>query len=87
MHMKKKYISSNLEVIREKMREASILSGRSPEDVTLLAVSKRHSAELVAEGVLCGITNIGENRFQEADEKIPRVKKYLKSDTAALRKI
>ena len=39
------------------------------ERVTLVAVTKNHGAETVREAVDCGITDIGENRVQEATEK------------------
>lgn len=39
------------------------------ERVTLVAVTKNHGAETVREAVDCGITDIGENRVQEAAEK------------------
>jgi PLP dependent protein len=79
IHKAKNTISSNLEAIRGKIKEAALSSARRPEDITLLAVSKRHSAEVVTGGILCGITNLGENRLQEAAEKIPSVKNYLDS--------
>ncbi|NQU62703.1 MAG: YggS family pyridoxal phosphate-dependent enzyme [SAR324 cluster bacterium] len=79
IHKVKNTISSNLEAIRGKIKEVALSSARTPEDITLLAVSKRHSAEVVTGGILCGITNLGENRLQEAAEKIPRVKDYLDS--------
>lgn len=47
--------------------------GRSPEEVTLIAISKTHPASLIKELVELGATDLGENRVQEAEGKIPQV--------------
>ena len=39
------------------------------ESVTLIAVTKNHTVELMQEAVDCGVKNIGENRVQEFAEK------------------
>jgi alkanesulfonate monooxygenase SsuD/methylene tetrahydromethanopterin reductase-like flavin-dependent oxidoreductase (luciferase family) len=46
-------------------------AGRDPSEVTLLAVSKNHPAESVAEAVRLGLTIFGENRVQEAKAESP----------------
>lgn len=48
-------------------------AGRDPQTVTLVAVSKTHSAERVLEAVQAGLEDFGENRVEEASEKIARV--------------
>jgi pyridoxal phosphate enzyme (YggS family) len=48
--------------------------------VTLIAVSKTRPAEDVAEAVAAGIEHIGENRVQEAADKVDRVRKLLGRD-------
>lgn len=45
-------------------------AGRSPAEVTLIAISKTHPVELLREGLVAGITEFGENRVQEAEGKI-----------------
>lgn len=47
--------------------------GRKPEEVTLIAISKTHPAGLVKELIDLGATDLGENRVQEAEGKIPEV--------------
>lgn len=47
--------------------------GRDPREVTLIAISKTHPASLVKSLVELGATDLGENRVQEAEEKIPQV--------------
>jgi PLP dependent protein len=44
--------------------------GRCPDDVTLVAISKTHPAEAVAEAVAAGQKVFGESRVQEARSKI-----------------
>ncbi len=39
------------------------------EPVTLIAVTKNHTVDLMQEAIDCGVKNIGENRIQEATEK------------------
>lgn len=46
-------------------------AGRPAADVRLVAVSKTITADVVRQAVLAGVTELGENRVQEAQEKIP----------------
>jgi pyridoxal phosphate enzyme (YggS family) len=59
--------------VRERIAEASIRSGRQPVEVTLVAVSKTHPADVIQQAIVAGATDLGENRVQEADAKIPLV--------------
>ena len=43
------------------------------EDITLIAISKTHPAELLREALNLGLTDLGENRVQEAEGKILEV--------------
>src|SRR3954452_1565847 len=52
---------------------ACLRAGRNPSDVTLVAVSKTVAADRVRAAVAAGLTTLGENRVQEADEKKPLV--------------
>ena len=52
------------------MADAARRSGRSPDEVTLIAVSKTFSAEAVREAWAAGQRDFGENKVQEALEKI-----------------
>lgn len=47
--------------------------GRRLEEITLIAISKTHPASLINELVELGATDLGENRVQEAEGKIPEV--------------
>src|SRR2546421_6315187 len=66
-------VRRRLDTVREKIDECVRRSGRSTDDLTLVAVSKTHPAELVREAIAAGVTDFGENRVQEAEGKIPEV--------------
>jgi len=52
------------------MSTAAVRAGRKPEKIKLVAVSKTHPAQSVAELVGMGQLCFGENRVQEAEDKI-----------------
>lgn len=58
-------IDHNIEQIRDRIARRCRSAGRSPSEITLLAVSKTFPAERVAEVVHNGVTDIGENYVQE----------------------
>lgn len=62
-------ISANLASVRQKIENAARASGRSPESVRLIAVSKTFPASLVRAAALAGQRDFGENRVQEATVK------------------
>jgi PLP dependent protein len=64
------HISANLEEVRERIASACRVSGRSPESVELIAVSKTFPATAVSEATHCGQFIFGESRQQEAEPKI-----------------
>ncbi len=66
-------IAPNVARIRERIADAARRGGREPSNVTLIAVSKTHPPDLVEAVAAVGIRDFGENRIQEAAEKIPRV--------------
>lgn len=60
---------ARVDAVRASLARAAERAGRSPEDITLVAVSKVHPAELVRAALAAGLTEFGENRVQEAAEK------------------
>ena len=64
-------IAYNLERVRAQIAQAAAKSGRSIEDVDLVAISKTHDGEKVREAFEAGQTLFGESRVQEARVKIP----------------
>lgn len=64
-------IATNLANVRARVAEAAQKSGRAPNEVQLLAVSKTWPAEIVREVVDEGQVHLGENKVQEALAKAP----------------
>lgn len=64
-------LEDNLREVRENILAACKRSGRNPEDVTLIAVSKTHPASLIQDVYDTGIREFGENKVQELTDKIP----------------
>jgi pyridoxal phosphate enzyme (YggS family) len=64
------YIARNLDNVRARIRQAAQDAGRSPADVRLLAVSKTFSLEHIRAAAAAGQEDFGENRVQEALQKI-----------------
>ena len=63
-------LRGNLEAVRERIARAAERAGRRAQDVLLIGVSKTVTAERIRLGVDAGLTALGENRVQEAREKI-----------------
>ena len=63
-------IAENLADVRRRVADAARRAGRSPGEVTLVAVSKTFSAEAVREAWAAGQRDFGENKVQEALQKI-----------------
>lgn len=66
-------IFANLQKARERIAEACFRSGRSTDEVKILAVTKTHPPEVVDLAIVAGVDAIGENRVQEAAGKKPLV--------------
>jgi len=59
--------------IRGQIEAAAQKAGRAAGEVTLVAISKTHPASAVRTLIELGATDIGENRVQEAEQKIPEI--------------
>jgi PLP dependent protein len=66
--------AERLDQVRGAIARAARLAGRSPDAVTLVAVSKTHSAEAIRPLIEAGQRDFGENRVQEAEAKWPALK-------------
>jgi pyridoxal phosphate enzyme (YggS family) len=64
-------IAENLEKVRRRLADAAAKSGRSVDDVDLVAISKTHDAEKVRDAIEAGQQLFGESKVQEARAKIP----------------
>jgi len=74
-------IADNLERVRGEIHSAAQRAGRSPDEITLVAVSKTMPAEVVLEAVAAGARVFGENRVQEAADKIPVIRARVRDLT------
>ncbi len=63
------HIAMNIAAVRARIAAAAARVGRDPAGVRLVGVSKTFPAEAVAAAVRAGLTDIGENRVQEAMAK------------------
>ena len=64
-------LAQNLESIRGRIRAAASRAGRDPASITLVGVSKTVPPDRIREAIAAGLGDLGENRIQEAREKIP----------------
>lgn len=67
------HIPENLAALRRRIDRACKSSGRAPETVRLLAVSKNFGADAVRAAVAAGQLDFGENYLQEALDKIAQL--------------
>jgi len=66
-------VAANVARIRERIARAAERAGRSPETVTLVAVSKVVEPARIQAALAAGVTDVGENYVQEAAAKRPEV--------------
>ena len=67
-------IAAHLDEVRARIDKAARKGGRTGADVTLIAVSKTHPAEVIELALAAGQRHFGENRVQEAEAKWPALK-------------
>ncbi len=65
-----------LGVVKQKIADAAVKAGRSPEDVALVAVTKTHGADRIIPVLEAGHRIFGENRVQESLQKWPELKQH-----------
>ena len=66
-------ISEIIKQVKNRIADAAEKSGRNPQSIRLVAVSKGVSFEKITEAGNCGHQLFGENKVQEAMEKIERL--------------
>jgi hypothetical protein len=59
--------------IRKRIAKAAENAGRSPSEITLVAVTKTVDAPAIREAFTSGLRHFGESRIQEAREKLPQL--------------
>jgi pyridoxal phosphate enzyme (YggS family) len=63
-------LRERFEDVRSKVDTAARRANRATDEITLVAISKTHPAAVLKAGLSAGITDLGENRVQEAESKI-----------------
>lgn len=66
-------IAGHLAALTGRIDAAARRAGRAGSDVVLIGVSKTHPAERINEAIGAGLKDVGENKVQEARDKIPGV--------------
>lgn len=74
--------AEQLAAIRARVARAAERAGRPANAVTLVGATKTVPAARLLEAIAAGLTDLGENRVQEAEEKIPAVLAGLPAGTA-----
>ncbi|MFQ5482487.1 MAG: YggS family pyridoxal phosphate-dependent enzyme [Nitrospinaceae bacterium] len=69
-------ISEKLQALHRRINDAAARTGRDPKEVRLLAVSKTVGPEAVLEAARAGHRAFGENKVQEAVEKIEALRTH-----------
>ncbi|HSU88312.1 MAG TPA: YggS family pyridoxal phosphate-dependent enzyme, partial [Terriglobia bacterium] len=67
-------VRENYRRILDKIQAAAERSGRTPEAVKLIAVTKSVPADRIREAAEAGIVHVGENRVQEALPKLEELR-------------
>ena len=67
-------IDANLLRVQERIAEACDRVSRSPDEITLVAVTKTRSCEEIVAAYKCGLRHFGENRVEEAALKVPELR-------------
>jgi PLP dependent protein len=67
-------IRDNVAAVEERISAACARASRTRSEVTLVAVSKTFPASMIDDAIAAGLTEIGENRVQEARDKKPSVR-------------
>ena len=70
-------LAENLENVRERIAAAATKAGRSPSEVTLIAVTKIASPEQMREIVQLGVTDLGESRVQVLTQRAALMNEFF----------
>lgn len=63
-------LQRNLDRVHETIASACMRAGRSPDEITLVAVTKYVPPSVIAALLACGVRNLGENRIQQLEERV-----------------
>lgn len=71
--MSEEQLGARIAQIRAQIEAAALKCGRLPQEITLIAISKTHPVSAIRSALALGASDIGENRVQEAEQKISEV--------------
>jgi hypothetical protein len=74
-------IKDNLQLVRERIASAARRVGRDPQEIKLVAVIKNVPLDKVFEALEAGVTDLGESRTQEAEERYSVIKERFSNVT------
>jgi hypothetical protein len=77
-------IEENIRKIKDRIAQASQRVGRNPSEIRLVCVTKEADVGQIKEAIRAGITEIGENRVQDALKKYNYFTRYLTPNTKHL---
>lgn len=63
-------IEQNIHFVQKQIAGSAQDSGRSPDSVTLIPITKTFSRDIISQAIAAGLKRFGENRIQEAEPKI-----------------
>jgi PLP dependent protein len=66
-------LSGRLESVRSRVKAVALRSNRKFDEITIIGISKTHPVALLRSALEAGITDLGENRVQEAEAKIEKL--------------
>jgi pyridoxal phosphate enzyme (YggS family) len=66
-------LRQRLEEVQRRIEQAAQRAGRRPEDITLIAVTKKFPASVIVEAYELGLRHFGENYVQEFEQKRPEL--------------
>ena len=70
-------IDERIADVQSRIEAAAARAGRDPAEVTLVAVTKTHGMDMIGAAYEAGLRHFGENRVEEAEEKIEAARRDL----------
>jgi len=72
-----KDLGTRLSNVRRRIEAASLRCNRAPDEISLIAIGKTHPAEVLRVALEAGLSDLGENRVQEAEAKINALGRHV----------
>lgn len=72
------YLKENLDLVKENIEKACKKINKNPREITLVAVTKTISEDVINESTKYGVTDIGENKVQEITRKYDQINEDIK---------